>query len=46
MTDITIFSCDAEKIQQVCEDNDIYPRDIIEALMEHLEEVKDEEGWI
>lgn len=41
-----VFDVDAEKIEKVCEDNGISTADIIEALLDHLEEVKDECGWM
>ncbi len=46
MTRIEVFSHDAEKLEQVCENNGISMADVVEALVERLEEVKDEEGWI
>ena len=46
MTRIEVFSYDAEQIEKVCEDNGISVADVVEALVERLEEVKDDEGWI
>ena len=44
MKSIRIYDYDAERIEQVCNDNDMSEHELIELLLDHLEEVKDEYG--
>ena len=39
---IQVYDCDAEKMEKVCDDNDIPVRELVEFLLEHLDEVKEE----
>ena len=42
MTAIRIYDCDAEAIQKTCEDNDMSEHELVELLLEHLDEVKED----
>lgn len=44
MKRITIYDVEPEIIGKVCEDNGISEAYLIEMLMEHIEEVKEENG--
>ena len=42
MKTIRIYDCDAESIEKVCNDNDMSEHELIELLLEHLDEVKED----
>ncbi len=45
MTRLTAYDVEAREIEKICEDNDTTEAEVIEALMEHIKEVKEEQGW-
>ena len=45
MTKLTVYDIEAREIEKICEDNDTTEAEVIEALMEFIEEVKEEQGW-
>lgn len=42
MREIRIYDYDAEQIEKTCEDNDMSEHELVELLLEHLNEVKEE----
>lgn len=42
MKTIRIYDCDAESIEKVCNDNDMSEHELMELLLEHLDEVKED----
>ena len=42
MKTICIYDCDAESIEKVCNDNDMSEHELMELLLEHLDEVKED----
>jgi len=45
MTKLMTYDIEAREIEKLCADNDTTEAEVIEALMEHIEEVKEEQGW-
>ena len=46
MTRLMAYDIEAREIEKLCVDNDTTEAEVIEALMEHIEEVKEEQGWV
>lgn len=46
MTEIKIYDTCAEKIEEIAEKNDSTVAEVVEALLEFEDEMKDNEGWV
>lgn len=46
MTRLMAYDIEAREIEKLCADNDTTEAEVIESLMEHVEEVKEEQGWV
>lgn len=45
MTRISAYDIEAELIERIADENDTTTAEVIEALCEYLEEVKENNGW-
>ena len=45
MTKITVYDIEAEALEKIADDNDTNVAEVVEALMEHIDEVKKDYGW-
>ena len=45
MTNLTVYDVEAELINKVADVNDTTVAEVIEALCEYIEEVKEDNGW-
>jgi len=45
MTKITVYDIEANELEKIADDNDTNVAEVVEALMQYADEMKQDNGW-
>lgn len=45
MKQISVWDIEADEIEKICDVNEVFEAEVIEALMDYVEDVKKNNGW-